>query len=463
MTTLYTTNLGLEKPDFRSPDWAGAIQRDLDAIDEAIHNVLMDVTPWANSVAVVIGEIRFDTTVNPFSYWICNVAHTTATTPTTFAQERAAHPTYWAAFSFGISPRGAWTNDTVYAKNDIAYDSVRGITGIARLAHTSNHAGSIQDDAASWDFIVNLPTVFTATATTYDDSVTGFGALNVQDAIEAIGAQVAGAYVSSNIAYDHTVSGMAATNVKTAIDELKAGLVAALALIAANTTAITTGTIATGFIQWRPTNEVLAGWVPLNGLSIGNAGSFATGRANADTQAAFVWVWTNFNDTECPVSGGRGGTALGDYALSKNIATPDMKGTGIVGHDTMGGSATTRLVGVPVISGAVNTAGSLLGENFHALSAAEHASHFHAVFAGVETHDHSIDVGSSGGGVDQVTQGIAGVGATITGPVNAAATNLTVRDTAGGGGTANRTAVQGSGTAHNNVARVRTGFFYLKL
>lgn len=51
-------------------------------------------------------------------------------------------------------------------------------------------------------------------------------------------------------------------------------------------------------------------------------------------------------------------------------------------------------------------------------------------------HVHTIDVGSSGGGTDQVTQGVAGVGATITGPVNSATTGITASTALGGSGTA---------------------------
>ncbi len=51
-------------------------------------------------------------------------------------------------------------------------------------------------------------------------------------------------------------------------------------------------------------------------------------------------------------------------------------------------------------------------------------------------HLHTIDVGSSGGGTDAVTQGGFSIGATITGPVNTATTGITASTALGGSGTA---------------------------
>jgi len=51
-------------------------------------------------------------------------------------------------------------------------------------------------------------------------------------------------------------------------------------------------------------------------------------------------------------------------------------------------------------------------------------------------HDHSIDVGSSGGGSTQVTQGTPGTSSTVTGPVNSNTTGITASTALGGSGTA---------------------------
>lgn len=468
MTTSFTTNLRLSKPDFRSPGWADAVNNNMDALDAAIRNVLMNTVPWANLLSVGIGQVIVDTITTPSTFWIVNFTHVIAATPLTFAQERAANPTWYSAFSFGLRARGAWANGTQYLVNDISYDSVRGITGIAKAAHTSIAVGSILDDAANWDFIVNLPTVFTAIATSYNNATSHLTSTNVQAAVDEIQALVAGAYISSNIAYDHSASGMAATNVKTALDELKAVTVASQASIAANTTAITTGLISSGFVHWQPTAEVLVGWVVLNGLTLGSAGSGATGRANADAAAAYAWHWNNFPNTQCPVATGRGANAAADFSANKAITMLDMKGIAPIGMDTMGGAVSTKLTGVPVTSGNATTAGSVLGENMRTMTAGELVAHLHAVFLNLidPGHLHSsfgntnnlsaqgpyVNVGASNNQCNALNTGSSVTG--ITG---------TVRDTSGGGGTANQTANTGSTTAHNNVPLSMTGTWYVKL
>lgn len=460
MTKTYTQSFRFTKPDFLSPGWADDMNTNFDAIDAALRNVLMNVVAWTISTQFKIGQVVLDTVANPSQYWICNVTHTSLGA-TTFSAERLANPTYWSPFSFGVQARGGWTNNTTYVVNDIAYDSVRGVTGICKIAHTSNSSGSILDDAIDWNFIVNLPTVFTARATNYDNSVSHLSGTNVQDAIDGINSAVSGAYVSSNITYDHTTSGLASTNVKAAIDELKSLIDTANINIAANTTAITTGTIATGFLQFRPTTETINGWILANGSTIGNAGSGATQRANADCLAIYSWLWNNFSNTQCPVSTGRGANPAADFGALKTITVLDLRGTGVMGMDTMSGSASTRLSSVPVTSGAATTAGSVLGENLHTLLNAELANHLHGVFLNDPGHIHSFNnisgvfgAGSSGNGAGAFSINSVNLASAITG--------ITVRDTSGGGGTANQTATTGSNTAHNTVARVMVGSWYLK-
>ncbi len=66
-------------------------------------------------------------------------------------------------------------------------------------------------------------------------------------------------------------------------------------------------------------NNVQPGWVLMNDGSIGNASSLATTRANADTQDLFVLLWNTIPDVWCPVSGGRGASALVDFNGNKRL------------------------------------------------------------------------------------------------------------------------------------------------
>lgn len=91
----------------------------------------------------------------------------------------------------------------------------------------------------------------------------------------------------------------------------------------------------TGDIKFRATGEVVTGWVKMSGLTIGNAISGASERANSDTQNLFIYLWTNYTNAHCPVSGGRGSSALADYNANKTIEMPDWRSRTPIGLDNM--------------------------------------------------------------------------------------------------------------------------------
>jgi hypothetical protein len=99
--------------------------------------------------------------------------------------------------------------------------------------------------------------------------------------------------------------------------------------------------LATGDIKSAYGTSVLSGWVRANGRTIGSATSGATERANADTQALFVYLWGA--DASLAVSGGRGASAAADWAANKAIALPDFRGRVIASLDDMGNTAAGRL------------------------------------------------------------------------------------------------------------------------
>lgn len=127
----------------------------------------------------------------------------------------------------------------------------------------------------------------------------------------------------------------------------------------------------TGDYDWKPYNGTRDGWVRSNGGTIGSATSSATERANADCEDLFIELWTKYNNTQCPVEGGRGASAALDWAANKTIATFDMRCKGIIGCDGMGGTALGTLTGVPIVSGSLSSAGSVVGAPFHVLKSFE--------------------------------------------------------------------------------------------
>lgn len=114
----------------------------------------------------------------------------------------------------------------------------------------------------------------------------------------------------------------------------------------------------TGFPLWIPMTGVLSGFVRMNGNTIGNSGSGATERANADTEALFTWYWNKINDTIAPVSGGRGATASADFAANKTITLLKSQNKAFFGLDGMGGSAGGGFANVTFAQGDKDTPGA---------------------------------------------------------------------------------------------------------
>jgi len=417
MTTAHTNTLRLSKPDFRDPGWGNDINDNMDILDTITQALAasQNFEPWINGPGVItdVGEIRFDIAATPISYWICNVTHTNATGPTTFAQERAAHPTYWSAFIFSYRPRGAWTHDTQYLINDIAYDTALGITGICKVGHVSNHSGTINDDVADWDFIVVLPSSLPASAITYANGTSGLPGTNVQAALDQIDAindtQTTNiATNTSGLATANTNIGTNTTNISTLQSQMA-------------TTQFEIGDV---IFSLRPNNK--AGWYLYNDGSIGNAGSAATIDANSRTQTLFNLLYGTYTDTQAPVSGGRGASAAADFAALKTISLLKVVGRALIAQGT-GAGLTNR------------NPGTTVGTETHPLAAGEHAAHTHANALVESPHNHATDAEKRNGAVSDITPGsVLGTG---TAAVNtAASTGMTITN-----------ASQGSGTGHNNM------------
>lgn len=118
------------------------------------------------------------------------------------------------------------------------------------------------------------------------------------------------------------------------------------------------------------------GWLFMDGRTIGSATSGATSRANADCYDLYIGLWTSMSNTEAPVTGGRGASAIADWNANKPIAIPDHRGRVPAGKDNMGGTAANRLTSAASgINGAV--LGAAGGADSHVLSAAQMPSHSH--------------------------------------------------------------------------------------
>ncbi len=100
-----------------------------------------------------------------------------------------------------------------------------------------------------------------------------------------------------------------------------------------------TGDIKTGFYPSAP-----PGWLAMDDKTIGNVGSGATSRANADTFQLYKTLWDAVTNTWAPVSTGRGATAQADFVAGKTLTLPRSLGR-LLGGAGSGSGLTARVLG----------------------------------------------------------------------------------------------------------------------
>ena len=93
--------------------------------------------------------------------------------------------------------------------------------------------------------------------------------------------------------------------------------------------------VATGMVHWEPIQGVRAGYVRLNGRTLGNGASGGTERANADTEALFTYVYNACPTLMSPFQA-VGSDAAADYAANKTIVLPNLQGAALSGSTIWG-------------------------------------------------------------------------------------------------------------------------------
>jgi hypothetical protein len=153
-----TSNYKFWLPPFNLKVWQDYVNQNFQVMDAVLSrfvaiNNLAGV--WTNTTAYSAGNRVVDP--DDGTIYTCAVGHTSASSPTTFAQDRVAHPTYWVIFTFSVAFRGPWVAGTSYAVGDFVSYSKK-----LAVAVTSHVAGTVfLDDVAAgkWTIIVDGDTL----------------------------------------------------------------------------------------------------------------------------------------------------------------------------------------------------------------------------------------------------------------------------------------------------------------
>ena len=109
--------------------------------------------------------------------------------------------------------------------------------------------------------------------------------------------------------------------------------------------------VPTGTVAFHRRSAAPAGWLVLDGGTIGNASSGATSRADDDTAALFELIWTESDNTAAPIQtsagapSARGATPAADFAAGKRLPLDDARGEFLRGLDAGRGVDSARVLG----------------------------------------------------------------------------------------------------------------------
>ena len=135
------------------------------------------------------------------------------------------------------------------------------------------------------------------------------------------------------------------------LSELLAGTPSDLAVVSQHMKTIIDMVCPVGTVSSFLRNTAPTYWIALDGKTIGNASSGATGRANADTSVLFSLLWSATSEVDLPIytSTGvlsvKGANADADFAANKRLGLPDLRGEFIRGWDNSRGIDVGRTLG----------------------------------------------------------------------------------------------------------------------
>lgn len=148
----FTPNLNLELVPFDDSPWHEREHNNWRIVDAIIGTYLNSIRIkgiWQNSTEYVRGDRVVDP--DSGSVWSCLVPHISSASGT-FAEERAANPTYWRETSVVATDRGEWQPNTDYFIGDYVYSGYK--FAHCNVDHTSGT--SFEEDINYWYILFDV-------------------------------------------------------------------------------------------------------------------------------------------------------------------------------------------------------------------------------------------------------------------------------------------------------------------
>lgn len=353
---------------------------------------------WLNSTSYSVGDAVVDST--SAVVYTCEIAHVSASLPVTFAEDRAANPTYWTAYSSAATKRGAWMSATNYFLNDFVVSGQE--YAVCIQTHTSGSDFDVDVALGYWAVLIDVSSV----GSTVLPSPSGIGDANKVVVTESDG----NSYNIKSVSDFFDMIG--ATSIGQAVLMATTQANGRAAIGAISESDLTLGTAAhldvgtsNGTIPQLGTGGLLP--PELGGIPPGSVIDFAGSSAPAGWLFCYGQAInrTTYSNLFSAI-----GTTHGSGDGSTTFNVPDLRGRASFGKGNMGGTSANLITnGVAGFNG--NTLGATGGD--------QHVhQHSHTVID--PGHDHTIPLtlgglgGSGSGGVVQ-TPGPASTDSATTG------------------------------------------------
>lgn len=148
------TPLGLAILNFNFPNWGDDANENTRLISAAFSLTGVSVSGiWTVDTAYTNGVLLVDVDTN--EVYRCDVTHVSAASGS-FADDRAANPTYWILATGNYQYRGEWETVTEYVAGDLVYEPDQYVYAVCLVSHTSSAAIRTDEALGNWLFIVDL-------------------------------------------------------------------------------------------------------------------------------------------------------------------------------------------------------------------------------------------------------------------------------------------------------------------